>query len=166
MSVSQQRATAVVDAGLKAVALDSGPPQLLEGPNVAMGLAAAGAASGVGGSSSSSSEPAHPPVLSFEGVEYANGGDEHGKLLWPQVPVTACALRGCTLMSHACSSTRPMLRACYCTVAFVSCYYRCMYVCISVHMYLFICICICSFVSCLLSVHVCVCIFSYVPPAE
>ncbi|KXZ48640.1 hypothetical protein GPECTOR_26g543 [Gonium pectorale] len=56
MSVSPSRALAVVDAGTKAVSLDSGPPVL------------------------------HPSFAARHGVslEYASGGDEHGKLLWPQ----------------------------------------------------------------------------------
>ncbi|KAG2454896.1 hypothetical protein HYH02_000727 [Chlamydomonas schloesseri] len=56
MSVTPARGLAVVDAGTKAVSLDSGPPRL-------------------------------PPA--FEAVhgvlmEYGSGGDEHGKLMWPQ----------------------------------------------------------------------------------
>jgi hypothetical protein len=81
MSVSSARACAVVDAGMKAVSLDSGPPVLLEQPNVAAGLVAPPP----GSSSSSSSSGGQLPQLSFEGVEFQNGGDEHGKLLWPQV---------------------------------------------------------------------------------
>jgi hypothetical protein len=80
MSVSAARACAVVDAGLKAVSLDSGPPVLLEQPNVAAGLVAPPP-----GRSSSSSSSDELPAVSFEGVEFQNGGDEHGKLLWPQV---------------------------------------------------------------------------------
>jgi D-serine deaminase-like pyridoxal phosphate-dependent protein len=79
MSLSESRACAVVDAGLKAVSLDSGPPQLLERPNVAAGLVA-----GPPGSMSDSGCNGQPSV-SFDGVEFMNGGDEHGKLLWPQV---------------------------------------------------------------------------------
>jgi hypothetical protein len=66
MSVSEARLCAVVDAGLKALSLDSGPPHLLEGPNVAAGLLAAG--------SSSSSNGGSLPSMSFEGVAYENGG--------------------------------------------------------------------------------------------
>lgn len=77
MSVSQSRSCAVVDAGTKAVSLDSGPPQLLEAPNVAAGLLAPpGSGGGAAGAL---------PSMSFEGVEFQNGGDEHGKLLWPLV---------------------------------------------------------------------------------
>jgi hypothetical protein len=83
MSVSAARACAVVDAGMKAVSLDSGPPVLLEQPNVAAGLVALPP----GSSSSSGQQVQQPPALSFEGVEFQNGGDEHGKLLWPQVRV-------------------------------------------------------------------------------
>lgn len=88
MSVSQQRACAVVDAGLKAVSLDSGPPVLLETPNIAAGLVSppSGSSAGQGHKSGASSRSACDlPVMSFEGVEFQNGGDEHGKLLWPQV---------------------------------------------------------------------------------
>jgi D-serine deaminase-like pyridoxal phosphate-dependent protein len=53
MSRSEKRSVAVVDAGLKAVALDSGPPRVF--------LNGAGEA----------------------GVEFKNGGDEHGVLLFP-----------------------------------------------------------------------------------
>lgn len=67
MSVSEARLCAVVDAGLKALALDSGPPQLLEGPNVAAGLLAAAG-------SSSSSNGGSLPSMSFEGVAYETGG--------------------------------------------------------------------------------------------
>ncbi|GIL63591.1 hypothetical protein Vafri_17631 [Volvox africanus] len=56
MSVSQSRGLAVVDAGTKAVSLDSGPPQL----------------------------PPRYAQLYGASLEYASGGDEHGKLLWPQ----------------------------------------------------------------------------------
>jgi len=70
MSVSQARACAVVDAGMKAVSLDSGPPQLLEGPNVAAGLLAP-----AGGSSSSNGGGGSLPSMSFEGVAYENGGE-------------------------------------------------------------------------------------------
>mmetsp|Transcript_35176 Transcript_35176/g.89043 ORF Transcript_35176/g.89043 Transcript_35176/m.89043 type:complete len:461 (-) Transcript_35176:229-1611(-) len=54
MSVTKERKLAVVDAGLKAVALDSGPPIL--------------------------------PKSQTGGVqmEFQSGGDEHGKLVWPQ----------------------------------------------------------------------------------
>lgn len=62
MSVSESRACAVVDAGMKAVSLDSGPPVLLEQPNVAAGLVPSAS-----GSSSSS--------LFCEGVEFQNGGE-------------------------------------------------------------------------------------------
>jgi hypothetical protein len=68
MSVSEARACAIVDAGMKAVSLDSGPPQLLEGPNVAAGLLVA-----AGGSSSSNRE--RLPSISFEGVACENGGE-------------------------------------------------------------------------------------------
>lgn len=81
MSVSQQRACAVVDAGLKAVSLDSGPPQLLEQPNVLAGLCAPP------GSCSSSTLP----HMSFEGVAYENGG-----------MMTALGVHGCTLSSETC----------------------------------------------------------------
>uniref|UniRef100_A0A383VFH8 D-serine dehydratase-like domain-containing protein n=1 Tax=Tetradesmus obliquus TaxID=3088 RepID=A0A383VFH8_TETOB len=92
MSVSAARACAVVDAGLKAVSLDSGPPVLLETPNVAAGLVApppgsnsSSSCSSSGPSSSSSGNACGQlPAVSFEGVEFQNGGDEHGKLLWPQ----------------------------------------------------------------------------------
>lgn len=67
MSVSKERLCAVVDAGMKAVSLDSGPPQLMEAPNVAAGLLAAP------GSSSSSGKQGLPS-MSFEGVAYENGG--------------------------------------------------------------------------------------------
>jgi D-serine deaminase-like pyridoxal phosphate-dependent protein len=66
MSVSQGRCSAVLDAGLKAVSLDSGPPVLLEQPQVAAGLL-----------------PASGAKMSFEGVEFVAGGDEHGNLVWP-----------------------------------------------------------------------------------
>lgn len=66
MSVSQARACAVVDAGMKALSLDSGPPQLLEGPNVAMGFAPPGESDGSSGL----------PTMSFEGVAFENGGEE------------------------------------------------------------------------------------------
>jgi D-serine deaminase-like pyridoxal phosphate-dependent protein len=56
-SRSESRNIAVVDAGLKAVALDSGPPRVMIG-----GLA--------GGDEAM--------------VEFRNGGDEHGVLLFPQ----------------------------------------------------------------------------------
>mmetsp|Transcript_27126 Transcript_27126/g.59241 ORF Transcript_27126/g.59241 Transcript_27126/m.59241 type:complete len:427 (+) Transcript_27126:3-1283(+) len=54
MSRSEARAMVVVDAGMKAISLDSGPPRL--------------------------------PTSFTDGVqvEYQSGGDEHGKLLWPQ----------------------------------------------------------------------------------
>jgi hypothetical protein len=68
MSVSEARACAVVDAGMKAVSLDSGPPQLLEGPNVAAGLLAAAG-------DSSSSSVGGLPAMSFEGVAYESGGE-------------------------------------------------------------------------------------------
>jgi hypothetical protein len=64
MSVSEGRALAVVDAGLKALSLDSGPPQLL--PGVPLNDDALGPGGELG-------------------VEFVNGGDEHGKLLFPQV---------------------------------------------------------------------------------
>jgi hypothetical protein len=73
MSVSQDRLCAVVDAGMKAVSLDSGPPQLLEGPNVAAGLLAAP------GSSSGGRQGL--PSMSFEGVAYENGGAQHAGLV-------------------------------------------------------------------------------------
>ncbi|GLC42545.1 hypothetical protein PLESTB_001112000 [Pleodorina starrii] len=56
MSVSPSRGLAVVDAGTKAVSLDSGPPQL----------------------------PPRYGELYGTTLEYVSGGDEHGKLLWPQ----------------------------------------------------------------------------------
>jgi D-threonine aldolase len=58
MSRSELRAVAVVDAGLKAVALDSGPPRVM------LGGEGAGEGSGM--------------------VEFRNGGDEHGVLLFPR----------------------------------------------------------------------------------
>eukprot|EP00775_Hariotina_reticulata_P007631 gene7631-7833_t len=78
MSMSESRACAVVDAGLKAFSLDSGPPQLLEHPNMAAGLVAPPPGSTTSGSCDG------VPSVSFDGVEFMNGGDEHGKLLWPQ----------------------------------------------------------------------------------
>jgi D-serine deaminase-like pyridoxal phosphate-dependent protein len=86
MSVSQGRACAVVDAGMKAVSFDSGPPHLLEPANVAAGLlpgAAAANTSSAKPSGDSSGSGSGSGALSFEGVEFQNGGDEHGKLLWP-----------------------------------------------------------------------------------
>lgn len=67
MSVSEARACAVVDAGMKAVSLDSGPPQLLEGPNVATRLLAPAGDSSSGGGGL--------PAMSFEGVAYESGGE-------------------------------------------------------------------------------------------
>lgn len=55
MSVTPSRGLAVVDAGTKAVSLDSGPPVL------------------------------PPEVTAGVQMEFVSGGDEHGKLLWPQV---------------------------------------------------------------------------------
>ncbi|KAG2491400.1 hypothetical protein HYH03_010191 [Edaphochlamys debaryana] len=56
MSTNEGRALAVVDAGTKAVSLDSGPPRLHSGFEQMYGVT----------------------------MEYVSGGDEHGKLLWPQ----------------------------------------------------------------------------------
>ncbi|GFR41887.1 hypothetical protein Agub_g2671, partial [Astrephomene gubernaculifera] len=55
-SLSPSRGLAVVDAGTKALSLDSGPPRL------------------------------HPDFVRQYGteLEYGSGGDEHGKLMWPQ----------------------------------------------------------------------------------
>jgi hypothetical protein len=85
MSVSQDRLCAVVDAGMKAVSLDSGPPQLLEAPNVAASLLAAPGSSlaGRGGR----------PSMSFEGVAYENGGAQSADLVvggWTAVSVELC----------------------------------------------------------------------------
>jgi D-serine deaminase-like pyridoxal phosphate-dependent protein len=55
MSRNTSRGLAVVDAGLKAVSLDSGPPLLPR-------------------------QNGDSPL-----VEFKSGGDEHGLLLWPQV---------------------------------------------------------------------------------
>ncbi|KAF8062759.1 D-threonine aldolase [Scenedesmus sp. PABB004] len=63
MSVSEARGAVVCDAGQKAVSYDSGAPLLLEAPSVAAGLLR---------------------ELAAEGVEVANGGDEHAVLLWPR----------------------------------------------------------------------------------
>ncbi|EFJ48715.1 hypothetical protein VOLCADRAFT_90489 [Volvox carteri f. nagariensis] len=56
MSTNPSRGLAVVDAGTKAVSLDSGPPQLPRSFTEMYGVT----------------------------LEYVSGGDEHGKLLWPQ----------------------------------------------------------------------------------
>eukprot|EP00198_Chlamydomonas_reinhardtii_P006209 XP_001695545.1 predicted protein [Chlamydomonas reinhardtii] len=56
MSVTPARGLAVVDAGTKAVSLDSGPPRLPPAFEAAYGTM----------------------------MEYGSGGDEHGKLMWPQ----------------------------------------------------------------------------------
>ncbi len=53
--MSPSRGLAVVDAGTKAVSLDSGPPVL------------------------------PPEATAGVQMEFVSGGDEHGKLLWPQV---------------------------------------------------------------------------------
>ncbi|KAF6249855.1 hypothetical protein COO60DRAFT_926754 [Scenedesmus sp. NREL 46B-D3] len=119
MSVSAARACAIVDAGLKAVSLDSGPPVLLEQPNVAAGLVApppgtssssSSSGSTSSGSSSSSSgagsqQTLKLPDVSFEGVEFENGGDEHGKLLWPQA------------IPQLPPSCRPLAPSCCCSPA-------------------------------------------------
>jgi len=47
---------------------------------VAAGLVAPAPGSPVG-----SGSEGHQSSVSFDGVEFMNGGDEHGKLLWPQV---------------------------------------------------------------------------------
>lgn len=65
MSRSELRGVAVVDAGLKAVALDSGPPRVL--------LNGAGGGEEEGGGVGGGLAP-----------EFRNGGDEHGVLLFPR----------------------------------------------------------------------------------
>jgi hypothetical protein len=88
MSVNAARATAVVDAGLKAVSLDSGPPLadasfLLPPPASAGGPGggSCGSSSGGGGSTggAAGSGIASSPVV----PEYKCAGDEHGLLLYP-----------------------------------------------------------------------------------
>jgi D-serine deaminase-like pyridoxal phosphate-dependent protein len=88
MSSSPARAAAAVDAGLKAVALDSGPPLVdpsfvLPPPPEAGGAPGAGGSSssgsGIEGRASSGSGGAGSPVA----PEYKCAGDEHGLLLYP-----------------------------------------------------------------------------------
>jgi D-serine deaminase-like pyridoxal phosphate-dependent protein len=78
MSVSPARALAVVDAGLKAVALDSGPP--LVDPSWSrrpLQPAAPSAATAAGGAAATANAAA--PIR----PEYKCAGDEHGLLMYP-----------------------------------------------------------------------------------
>jgi hypothetical protein len=41
------------------------------------------------------------PARPFKGVDFQNGGDEHGKLLWPQVKsAAAAAVLACGCLMH------------------------------------------------------------------
>ncbi|GBF95163.1 hypothetical protein Rsub_07876 [Raphidocelis subcapitata] len=100
MSVSPGRAAAVVDAGLKAVSLDSGPPRVdaswraAPPSNSAAAAAAAAASAERGGAAAASAQRssggAQQPSGGVDGSadavapEYKCGGDEHGILLYPQ----------------------------------------------------------------------------------
>lgn len=97
MSANAARAAAVVDAGLKAVSLDSGPPIVdpswsLLPPGFADeggdGVNSSGGSSGGGSSSGNSSSGgggggAVKPRPLDAAPEYKAGGDEHGVLLFP-----------------------------------------------------------------------------------
>jgi hypothetical protein len=84
---------------MKAVSLDSGPPQLLEVPNVAAGLLAAA------GGSSGSSNGGKLPSMSFEGVAYENGGEHLNSASNAMQPAAVAMLSQvysrCSLQWHA-----------------------------------------------------------------